>query len=413
MKRILLTIAIPLSVGTLAGYFSYSSAKQIPEVEMKRSVREESGAAEVWSADDFLKASMERAAKARQKGHTGLTDQLADWSTEEIRAALEESVKSPDALFQMTLGARVEDALLAEWMRRDFDGAIGWFEALGSDYVKQRMLPALSQHWPKERGQEAIDFALRYRGLHGWNSPGRFFSTGVSKAAEGGPAAVNEVLRRLRENGVEMSEVRELEFPAGFDFRTFIGGKEFAHLKENRRGFAFAEAWSFQDPEGACRWLKEEGGGIPALISLAAWEDDGSAAPRLRWLGGELSNWSEKEQDEFFRQGALRQLFRDPDAQITMAEGAKDPAMAERIRKMGIQAMDEGAVGPGLRVLVSIPDPARRIELLMEVEPKTDSGNQMAERLYPQNEITLRAKLREWNATEAQTETILERFGKK
>lgn len=404
---------ITLGAGVVAGYLSRSSARVVREQETKRSVREANGAGEVWGAEDFVKASVERMRAARQKGNSYLTNELADWSTDEIRAALEASAKSADALYEVTLGRSVESSLMAEWMRRDFDGAMGWFEGQDSDYVKKRMLPLLSQQWPKERGLEAIDFALRYRGLHGWNSPGRFFSTGLNKAAEGGPAAVNEVLRRLRENGVEMSEVRELEFPPGFDFRTFIGGEEFAHLKENRRGFAFAEAWSFQDPEGACRWLKEEGGGIPALISLAAWEDDGSAAPRLRWLGGELSNWSEKEQDEFFRQGALRQLFRDPDAQITMAEGAKDPAMAERIRKMGIQAMYEGAVGPGLRVLGSIPDPARRIELLMEVEPKTDSGNQMAERLYPQNEITLRAKLREWNATEAQTETILERFGKK
>jgi len=72
-------------------------------------------------------------------------------------------------------------------------------------------------------------------------------------------------------------------------------------------------------------------------------------------------------------------------------------------------------VGPGLKVLGTIPDPARRIELLMGTEAQAETGSsedRRAVKLGFQGELTLRTKLREWNATEAQVETIIQQFKK-
>lgn len=404
MRRVVVIFLIALGVGGIAGYFSRSSAKVVREVEMKRSVREEAPAEKSWGAEDFLKASM---------GNRVLTDQLSDWSIDELRAALDGSARSPDAFFEMTLGSAVERALLAEWMRRDFEGALGWFEALESDYVKARLLSTLSGGWPKERGLEGIDFVLNHRELYfpnGRASPWQILATGISKAAEGGPAAVNEVLRRLRENDGDLDSLGRLDFPPGFDFHTFIGGDEFAHVYEEKKGFRFAEAWSLEDPEGAIGWLLGQHG-VKAISPLATATKDGKSERRLRWLAGEMSNWSVEDQDEFLNQAAS-QWFRAPEAPLLMAESAKDPAMAEKIRATGIQSMYRGSVGSGLKLLGAIPEPARRIELLMEAEPQARRAEGDPGRLGPQGEITLRAKLREWNATEAQTETIIQRFKK-
>ena len=406
MKRVMLTFAIALCLGALVGYFSRSSARQAREMETKRSVREERAEVKEWSGDDLLKLTADGMRENREKGNGPLTDRLADWSTDELRAALEESVKSPDAMFRNTPGSRVEYALMAEWMKRDHEAAVAWFEGVESDYARARMALTITGAWPKEDAMAGLDFYMKHRALHGQWQPFSLHANVFNQAAASGPAALEEVLRRYGKEMIHLNSQIDLAFPEGFDFRTLVAGEEFKKLEKRGQISPLVSEWSDRDPAGAFSWMMEQGG-MERASSMAGMYGK-EPEQRLKWLGGEMSGWSAEQREEL-AESALSSWRSKPEALKYLAEGVKDPALAEELRVHSIQAIYyQGRAQQALEVLGGIPDPARRIELLLTTERAAGGGD--APPLSAAGEHTMRTLLPEWNATPEQIETIIQRF---
>jgi len=407
MKRLLLTFVIALGVGGVASYFSRSSARQVREVETKRALREEAGGAREWSGDDLVRATQERM-KNQQGGNSPLARQLAEWSTDEIRAALEESVRSPDSIFRVTPGARVEYELILEWMKRDHEAAAAWLETVESDYAKARLVPMIIGAWPKEDAMAGLDFFIKHR------KPGSaenfsLYAKAFNQAAASGPKAVDAVLSRFLGEHLLLYEHINLEFPAGFDFRTLVAGDEFGKLEARGQSLPLQREWSDQDPAGAFSWLMEKGG-IAKAWDMAGMYGEEAGLQRLKWLGGEMNKWSAEQRKEL-ADHALLSWSSEPEALKYLAQGMKNPALAEELRIHSIQAIYEGKAKQAMRVLGDIPDPSRRIELLLAAERSPVLENEGASISFPAaGEASMRSTLREWNATEAQIDTIIQRF---
>jgi len=405
MRRVVVIFLIALGVGGVAGYFSRSEAKVAREVEVKRSVREERVARD-WSGDDLLKLTADGIREMR-KDSSPLSRKLADWTTDEIRAALEESVRSPDSIFRSTPGSSVEYALMAEWMKRNHEEAVAWFETVESDYAKARLALTITGEWPKENAMAGLDFYLSHRALHGQWRPHSLHANVFNQAAAIGPAALEAVLRRYGEENIHAHSTLELEFPAGFDFRTLAAGEEFQKLEKRGGSTPLIRVWSEKDPAGAFSWMMERGGMEKASSMATTYGKD--PEQRLKWLGGEMSTWSAEQRKEL-ADHALLSWSMKPEALKYLAEGVKDPAQAEELRAYSIQAIYEGWATRAMPVLGDIPDPSRRIELLLAAEPSPVLDKDR-DRAFPAvGEAVMRNTLREWNATPEQIETIIQRF---
>ena len=101
---------------------------------------------------DFLRALREKASDGLANP---LAEELADWSTAEIRAALEESLKSPACRMPGDPASRLPHFLMGAWIQRDFAAARAWFESLDPGKAKEQMASAMAIHWPRDRGGEA------------------------------------------------------------------------------------------------------------------------------------------------------------------------------------------------------------------------------------------------------------------
>ena len=94
---------------------------------------------------------------------------------------------------------------------------------------------------------------------------------------------------------------------------------------------------------------------------------------------------------------------------MTFAQGIQDPVILEEACQAAIQIFYSGKTHQVMPVIESIADPARRIEILENAPAKTPNGRARSE-FSAIDESLLRKKLAEWQATDAQVESIIFRF---
>ncbi len=364
-----------------------------------------------WRKEDFLKA-LPRVSPDR-KDFNPLTKELADWTDEELRAALEASLTHPDCLLPGDPAEWIPRFLMAEWMRRDFDAALAWFEGLEPGKSKEKMTMAVVVHWPEERGEEGFEYLLANRELLS-----RWSSSLVINAFQGrvndGAAAVLDFMHRLGEEGQDFPfGIDGIKYPPGFDFPALVGSDEFAGLKELGGGaYSGADwilcAWHMQDREAAYDWLMANRG-VGALDKIAG-NHRVNREENLAWLAGKFEAMDGSEREEF-GSAVLEKWIRFPDMLRHFAGGLKEPALLDEIRGIGVQSIFVGEVHGAMPLLEEMK-PARRIELLENAEPgPAFSGVDRHYRHFTEtDEALLRRKLAEWQAGEEQIERIVSRF---
>ncbi|MES2923411.1 MAG: hypothetical protein V4819_17785 [Verrucomicrobiota bacterium] len=356
-----------------------------------------------WTAGDFLKFARDQTLAAKQPGFNPLSERLTDWSDGEIVAALNACLTDPGFAF-----GSLDDFLLGEWMKRDFDAAIAWFDKLESRSVKSRLASALSHQWPADKAEQGLAFVRANRDIYpgptAWSIMTKVFDNRVKQ----GPAALEDLLRVAREEKLEFGGGSPGSLPTHFDFAAFAKGEEFEKLWESGQANLLMLAWHAQDRGEAFDWLLENHGA--KSLSAIARLPDGDTPGNLKWMGRKFETLDPDQRQEFLDEMQLGwAVF--PTLLVTFSQGISDPAVMDEARRMGVQGIFAGKIQEAMPLIESIKDPARRIEILEQAEPSAVFDTRPDLRRFDAfNESQLRAKLTEWHATKSQIKSILARF---
>lgn len=335
---------------------------------------------------------------------------LEDWTDEEVAAAFRESIKSPAGLFASEVEDSLANLLFAEWLKRDFDSALAWFEGAGLRSLKKGMVWNLSDAWPKEKSEEGLAFALANPDLFPSSSVWGLFGKIMASRAEQGPQAVEDFLRALKGVGIEPRFDLAVPMPDGFDFLKLSESPEFSRLYQTNNAAAIIRAWTAQNADEAFDWLVGNHG--PAALKNLADSPDLESQNYLKWLGGKMTDLDPAQRKEF-HDSMLGRWVQVPGDMRTFADGITAPEQQEEVHRLSLQMIYAGNVRGAFPFLESVEDPAERIALLEMAEPARLFTEKPYFRGYDkESETQLVKKLTEWNATPEQIRTILGRFKK-
>ncbi len=361
-----------------------------------------------WTTGDFLASARKQSLQAKQPGFNPLAEKLADWTDEEIIAALNASLHDPDFALPSGAASGLDGLLLGEWMQRDLDAAIAWFDRLESVSTKSRLASALSYRWPADKSEQGLAFVLANRVLFPETTAWSILTKVLEGRAKQGPAAVENFLRTLREEKIEFSSEAPGHFPDHFDFATLANGDEFQQLWESGDAKPLILAWHSQNRDQAFDWLVENHGvkSLAAIASLA----DGDVLGNAKWLGGKVEALDAKQRGEFLEE--MRETWTvHPTNLVAFAEGIADPGVLAEARLLGVQSVFAGQTHQMMPLLESIEDPAERIAILENARPSALFSRYPDYRRFDvSNESFLRRKLAEWHASDARIESIISRF---
>jgi hypothetical protein len=186
----------------LGGWLGWSSVGRTPrgeemEISQRRSARETPQPRA--TRDELLQLARAVVEKWTQPGFDPVVEELADWTDAEIRDALNESLTDPHAALTGWAGNELGVKLLGEWVKRDFAAALAWFEALDSRAVKARLAGTLSDQWPRDKAENGLEFLRANRDLFTSASQRSLLLKAMDDRTKRGPAAVEDLLRVLRE----------------------------------------------------------------------------------------------------------------------------------------------------------------------------------------------------------------------
>lgn len=357
----------------------------------------------VWTAADFLQSARDLATRMKQPGYNPLGEKLADWTDQEIITALNASLTDPECSLFGGAGEELVPQLFGEWMRRDLTAAITWFDQLEPPGVKTRFISAIIDKWPPDKNEQGLAFLLANKDIIPFSDGGPILARAFEERAVRGATAVVDLLKTLREANIHIATGYLLRFPDGFDFPALMGSPEFQTLWEAKGSSIFLQGWFAKDRDAAFDWMLENHGAASLWMIALRQEDQ-------KWLGGKFETLEADQRGEFLK-AKTPQWINSPGALVTFAQGIQDPVMLEEACQTAIQIFYSGQTHQVMPVIESIADPARRIEILENAPPAAQFPNRAGRSKFSAvDESLLRKKLVEWQATNAQVESIISRF---
>ncbi|RYD20950.1 MAG: hypothetical protein EOP88_13135 [Verrucomicrobiaceae bacterium] len=335
-----------------------------------------------------------------EKGFNPYAEEMEKWTDEEIRSALQESLRNRDFLMDSKSARSIASGLLKEWMKRDCAAASEFFLTIPAPIRNGAMTYSFSVAWPAEHAAEGLAFVKANPQVFEGASPWSILSKNIEARAAGGAASVVGLLGELREAKLDLAFENPVKLPEGFDFGTLMKSPEMEELTRKNQAKFFVRAWCTQDREACFDWMVEKGN-LQDLPNLIAFSPD--HAEGLRWVGSKYETMDPSARDKIAR--GIR--IGNTEVVQKMAEGMADVEVAGGLRAIGGEWVFAGAVPAAMQVLEGIPDPARRLQVLEEVEQAKMRSVRPMSRGDAQ---IFRKYLQEWNATPEQIEAIVTKF---
>lgn len=362
-----------------------------------------------WTREDALRSAKERGEKVKTPGFNPYEDIVADWTDEEIRSALEASLKHPQCALQAGAAAELPSFLLGVWMKRDLEASLAWVHSQEESSMKHKITQSLAYQWPLEKAAEGVDYLLAHRDFFPGASGSLILRKAIQQSAMKGVEDVKTLIRKIDGGGLELINLgNDLVVPDGFDFPALMNSPELEKIQVKAPGTGFAMEWFQQDRAAAFDWMLEHRG-MKEIFVLAY--GNGDMKGDIQWMGGRVEAMEPAQQEEFFE--AVKQAWlTTPSHAKDFAEGVKDPAFQEEIRlSFGVRGIAAGRASESIGLLEAVADPAKRIAAL-EQTALDDPSVEGSRRLAPKADDSafLRKKLAEWQATPEQIETIMKRL---
>ncbi|RYD68231.1 MAG: hypothetical protein EOP84_30050 [Verrucomicrobiaceae bacterium] len=307
-----------------------------------------------------------------------------------------------EAAFLEHLRSEVSDQ--AASIPRDVDDFIAWFEGLDTRR-KRALKDYLQERWPTNRAEEGLSFMAENRDLFTrisspYSIPAKCLAAASAKSA----LATAEIIGRLDREQAFPYFSGILDLAPGFDFNAVLKTDQ---LKNSHPGFTglILTSWSQQNREAAFDWVLENQG--PGSLLHFAVPRYGETPDHASWVGSKLDAITPAQRGEFLDQmqheGEVQNLNLAP-----LLTGSKNPEVRSEIRDRLVQGIFTNRMNEAIFALEDLPTPGERIQALESLVPS--SVTQRIKAPLPKNdEEMLRKKLRDWNATDAQTQAIINR----
>ncbi|QJE94404.1 hypothetical protein [Luteolibacter luteus] len=392
----------------LSSFVKVTPETAVPEKAKPVAVIEKAVPKQKWTREDVLRSAKERAEQVSSPGFNAYEEVVADWTTAEIRAALEASLKHPGCLLSDGPASELPASLLGVWMKRDLDAALAWMEALETGTMKRKLLQGMASRWPLERAAEGVDYLASHRDSFPGVSGSLILNKAIQHSTGEGPEAVKVMIRKIQDAGLEFANLgEELKVPEDFNFQTLMDSPELDLIWENGIGEEFARQWFAQDREAAYAWTQRKHG-LESVFNLT-YRVGGNLRADMQWLGGKVEAMNADQQEVFF--GSVDSAFRySPSFAGLLVEGLKDPALQEQtLLRYGAAALNGPAVPDALALLEKVSEPSKRIAAIQQVLSAAE-GEGIERKIYlnaKSHGEFLRRKLGEWQATPEQIEFIM------
>ncbi len=362
-----------------------------------------------WTRADVLRSAKDRAEKVRTPGYNPYDDIVADWTDDDIRVALEASLKHPDCALMGGSAPELPAFLLGIWMKRDLVAALAWVEELEAGSMKRKITESLALHWPLEKAAEGVDHLISHPHFFPGIATPMMLNRAIQQSAMEGAESVKAMLRKMDGAGLVLVRVgQDLVVPERFDFAKLMASPELAKIWETGPGREFAQEWYQQDRAAAFDWALQTHG-IKELFPLI--HGNGDLKEDLRWMGGRVESMEPVQREEFFESArvhwsAIPTFARD------FTDGMKDPALQEQTRlNFGAQGAFAGKVPEAVELLEHVAEPAKRVAALEQLaEEEIAAGLVRFGKLDQNDSALLREKLEEWDASPEQIEVIIKRL---
>jgi hypothetical protein len=371
--------------------------------------------AESWSSGHFLGwIRKDESQRGYNLTPNPVAEDLDGWSDDELRAALDEALADPSGALASGQAHTVTGWLIAEWMSRDPDGVVRWFEGLGSEAKKRRLAGSLGSHWPNDRAEEGLAMVIRNReffdsssGVSSW----AFVQLAIGSAAQRGPAAVDAVLARLRTFQLDPRYGSPTSFPEGFDFPALAASPAAAAFVAEGNAF-FAGQWMKEDPEGAFGYFKQYltlqgesrvGMLFHDVLPRSGPVDLDAAKVRAEWLASNLAPLELDDRAKIARD-AVGDLSEHPAVLGGFVAALEDPEVrADVSRAAAIRLLDSG-IGTAMDFFEAAGDEGERLLLL---EKATLDRPEWRAWIREKDERVLRERLAAWNTPPERVEAIV------
>ena len=418
MRATLLTFTASLAAGALAAWGLHREAAPPAPAEASASPAPRAKPARKLSKDDLnqLVTAAKEAESADPSSLNPLAPRLAGWSTTEIRSALEEFLASPDCAIQNEDGIYLAGLLTGEWMRRDMESALKWFEAIPSQTVRGDLSVYVSQYWPPDRAEEALAYVVAhpelFSGLGGASSY-RTVLRALNSAATRGVKEFTACLALAQANGLPVHP-EGVPLPADFDFAALAASEEGQKLAADKGKYFFAEAWLKQDREAAfaaITALAEESKNNP-VRSLIALDQGLVPAEELRTRMDLYTGWlegREPEERDRMLESAVRHCAIRPEVLHALAEGLQDPSQKEQVHLLALDGMRDLGVAEAIKHLATYREPADRLDLLENFEARPLAYFPRG-KMNPKQEENFRKTLADWGADAERSDRIVARI---
>lgn len=407
MKKALPFLLYP-SLGLLLGWASVAMEtlreKGQTAPEIPRSTGNDRKTAPPWSGEDLYRAALQRIELFSSSSPSPLKELLADWTDEEIRQALNETLKDPDTLIR---NGGTAGLLLREYVERDFDAALEWFSGLPTIH-QANLFATLSHAWPENRAMEGLAFIREHKELFASvsASPWSILVKSIAETAAGGPEAVVAFLRQMQVEGFSLDFGNPIAFPQNFDFQGLLGSADFQSLQLGEMKRSIFVAWRDRDRDAALDWVLQEG--TPGdLRALTDYSPD-QAPDTLSWLVTNLDRTTPEQRTPLIEQMTYRWMEDGNDA-VRWIESASTSDLKTEIRVAATQGFFSGRAFRAIKVVETIPEVEDRLRFLESLTPTTVIRNR-AQPLNAENEAVLRRKLEEWKTAPERLESILDRY---
>jgi hypothetical protein len=407
LKLIVISFVASLLVGAWLGVGPAES--EVPlQPEPASRMRDDRTVERRWSREDFQSRARDIMGNALTGGNNPSSALLESWADAEIRNALDEALKDPDYVLENGGRGHVMDALFGEWMKRDLDAAIIWFDSVKIETARNRMILNLSYRWPAEHAGRGLEFVISHKELFTRSSPWSILLKNMEASAKDGPDALGKMLGRIADEELALDFGSTAKLPEGFDFSGFVKTEGYLRTKDQAAVTALLSNWMSHDRESAYDWFLANGG--PVKLFELKPQDHEMGLDYLEWLGGKLGSLEKPRMDEWFAAaGAL--FVSDSSAAERFARRIDDPELREKVHEQGARVILSGGIEPALRHLEGIRDPAKRLEILTTMDAvQTPAAFFMRQPVSAEDEETLRQKLREWQASESQIDEVLKKI---
>ena len=319
-----------------------------------------------------------------------MADLLAEWTEDELKAALNEALTLPRCLTRMGGDRRLPWLLIGAWVKKNPDAVAAWIEGIRSSETKEEMVREALRNWPEDQALEGVDFLIKHQWQPGKCYRTKFVPRALEDMARIGADELSGLLDRLASAKIRLS-LESLDLPAEFDFATLVSSDGFrAHDQEGFQDVVFS-GWQDSKPREMLAWMEETGEWKrfndfldplrPAGQAAAArfWDE---AEPELRQTMFDSIQWEELRHHHirtFVRQTA------DPEGQDMMiAKG-----IANGLNRYG-------KLDP-VEMLELLPTAERRLNILLQLHPHTDwRADAQADSNDPPAAAAVRAAIGRW-----------------